>query len=200
MLKGKNEIEKIFSALAEHLENDSPGTIIEMLVCGGAALNVLEYVNRTTKDVDVVAFIDKNKNGKNVLVKANPLHPALVNAAEKVKNDFNLPESWINSGPASVMDFGLPRGLMERVETHKYGKNLIIHFLTRYDQIHFKLHAAVDQAGGKHYDDLMALKASAEELEQAAKWSMTHDPSEGYKMVLKDFLEKIGHKDVAKKL
>jgi hypothetical protein len=29
---------------------------------------------------------------------------------------------------------------------------------------------------------------------------MMHDPSEGYKMVLKDFLKKIGHKNVAEKL
>jgi len=29
---------------------------------------------------------------------------------------------------------------------------------------------------------------------------MTHDPSEGYSQVLKDFLKQIGHKNVAEKL
>lgn len=200
MFKGKTEIEKTLMALSEQLEAKSPGTVIKMLVCGGAALNVLGYVTRTTKDVDVVAFIDKNKNGDTILTKASPLKPILIEAGKLVQKDFNLPDNWINAGPSSVMDFGLPQGLMGRAETHKYGKNLIIYFLGRYDQIHFKLHAAVDQSGGKHYDDLMALKPNAEELEKAARWSMTHDPSEGYKMVLKDFLFKIGHKNVAEKL
>lgn len=200
MFKGKTEIEKIFTALSEQLEDKSHETVIEMLVCGGAALNVLGYVTRTTKDVDVIAFIDKNKNGVDILTKASPLKPALIEAGKLVQKDFNLPDNWINDGPASVMDFGLPKGLMDRAETHKYGKNLIIHFLDRYDQIHLKLHAAVDQSGGKHYDDLMALKPTAEELEQAARWSMTHDPSEGYRTVLKDFLLKIGYKNAAEKL
>ncbi|GAH39672.1 unnamed protein product, partial [marine sediment metagenome] len=58
--------------------------------------------------------------------------------------DFDLKENWLNAGPASVMDFGLPDGLMNRVQTRNYGKNLILHLLGRYDQIHFKLYAAVD--------------------------------------------------------
>lgn len=186
-------------ALSEQLKSE--GVVkIEMVVCGGAALNILGYVQRTTNDVDVIAFVDKNENGSTSLVKAIPLNPALVAPAERVRRDFNLPENWLNAGPASVMDFGLPPGLMNRVETHTYGKNLIIHFLTRYDQIYFKLHAAVDQSGGKHFDDLMALSPDAQELEEAARWTMTHDPSKGYREVLKDFLQKIGYQDVAKKL
>jgi hypothetical protein len=46
----------------------------------------------------------------------------------------------------------------------------------------------------------MTLKPTKKELEEAARWSMTHDSSEGYRGVLKDFLEKIGHKDVSEKL
>lgn len=199
MFEGKQEIEKILIALSEQLSAE--GVIhLEMVVCGGAALNILGYIKRTTKDVDVIAFVDKNKDGLTVLSKANPLKPALIKAAEKVKRDFGLPDNWLNAEPASVMDFGLPEGLMDRVETRIFGKNLVIHFLTRFDQIHFKLHAAVDQSGGKHYDDLTALKPTAKEIEKAARWSMTHDTSEGYKVVLKDFLERIGHRDVAERL
>jgi hypothetical protein len=169
-----------------------------MIVCGGAALNVLGYIRRTTKDVDVVALVEKN--GKSIsLVKEDPFSPLLKQAADKVRKDFNLPENWLNPGPASVMDFGLPKGLMERAETRFYGNVLIIRYLGRYDQIHFKLHAAVDQ-GGKHFDDLLALNPSSQELEDAARWSMTHDPSEGFRLILKDFLGRIGHRDVAAKL
>lgn len=199
MFKGEKEIETVLMALSEQLEAEGVESL-EMVVCGGAALNVLGYVERTTKDVDVIAFANRNKDGTIILTKASPLNPALLSAAMRVQKDFNLPDNWLNDGPASVMDFGLPDGLMDRVESRSYGKNLTIHFLSRYDQIHFKLHATVDQSGGKHYDDLMALKPNAKELEAAARWSMTHDPSEGYREVLKDFLEQTGHKDVAEKL
>ncbi|MBU4311469.1 MAG: nucleotidyl transferase AbiEii/AbiGii toxin family protein [Candidatus Omnitrophica bacterium] len=199
MFKHKEEIKRILRALSEQL--DAEGVInVEMVVCGGAALSILGYVQRTTKDIDVVAFVDKSKDGLTFLTKADPLRPEIIEAARKVQRDFNLPENWLNAGPASVMDFGLPEGLMDRVETRTYGKSLIIHFLSRYDQIHLKLHAAVDQSGGRHYDDLMALEPTVQELEDAARWSMTHDSSEGYRGVLKDFLEKIGYKDVAGKL
>lgn len=199
MFKGEKEIETVLMALSEQLEAEGVESL-EMVVCGGAALNVLGYVERTTKDVDVIAFANRNKDGTIILTKASPLNPALLSAAMRVQKDFNLPDNWLNDGPASVMDFGLPDGLMDRVESRSYGKNLTIHFLSRYDQIHLKLHATVDQSGGKHYDDLMALKPTKQELEKAARWSMIHDPSEGYREVLKDFLEQTGHKDVAEKL
>jgi len=117
-----------------------------------------------------------------------------------VAGDFNLPDNWINAGPASAVDFGLPEGIMERVATQKYGQKLTIHFSGRYDQIHFKLYASVDQGAGKHFDDLLALDPTAGELEEAARWSMTHDESEGYRKVLKDLLNHMGYKDVAEKL
>jgi len=200
MFEGKKEIENVLRALSEQLDVEGV-SVLEMVVCGGAALNILGYVQRTTKDIDVIAFVDKNKDGLPILAKASPLKPALVAAAKRVQRDFNLPENWLNDGPASVRDLGLPEGLMDRVETRSYGKNLIIHFLSRYDQIHFKLYAAVDRdRRDVHYSDLLALNPTAKELEEAARWSMTHDPSEGYKGVLKDFLKEIGCRDVVEKL
>ncbi len=198
MFEGKEDIERVFMALSEQLETLGGGSI-EMVVCGGAALNVLGFVQHPTKDVDVIAFVKKDKDGNRSLIKAQFLNSVLQEAADRVQKDFNLPENWLNAGPASVMDFGLPEGLINRVETRMYGKNLTIHFLGRYDQIHFKLWAAVD-IGGRHIDDLIALTPTANELEEAARWSLTHDSSEGYRMVLKDFLTQIGYRDVALKL
>jgi hypothetical protein len=57
----------------------------------------------------------------------------------------------------------------------------------------------VDQ-GGKHLEDLVALKPTATELEAAARWSMTHDVSEPYKEQLKKMLMDMGHSDVADRL
>jgi hypothetical protein len=198
MFTSASDIEHIFNALSEQLDALNVG-IIEIVVCGGAAMNVLGYVQRTTEDVDVIAFVGKNQHGKQHLVKAKPIKKELLKAAQRVADDFNLKDNWFNSAASSVMDFGLPVGLLERTETRTYNKNLIIHFLTRYDQIHFKLYAAVDR-GGKHVDDLLALKPTPEELEKAAHWSMTHDTSDGYKKVLKSFLTQLGYANVADKL
>lgn len=199
MFTDKKEIEVVLLALAEQIEVQGVRRL-EIVVCGGAALNILGFVKRTTKDIDLIAYVDEGKDGITVITKASPLKPELIKAAEKVQKDFNLPDKWINAAPAVVVDLGLPQGLMDRVETRVYGKSLIVDFLSRFDQIHFKLYATVDQSGGKHLDDLMALKPTHEEMEQASLWSMSQDVSEGYKGALKDMLSKIGFQDVADKL
>mgnify|MGYP001614693401 CR=1 FL=1 len=199
MFQDKKEIEKILSGLGEQLDAVN-ATIPELVVCGGSALNVLGLVSRTTKDVDIVAFARKNAKGNIHLERAEPFPYELIKASEKIARDFNLPEKWLNPGPTSAVDFGLPEGLMERVETRRFGKRLIVHFLSRYDQIYFKLYATVDQGMGKHYNDLLLLEPSAKELEEAARWSMTHDVSESFRQSIKDLLRHLGHEDVAERL
>jgi len=168
MFQDQKDIENRLSALGEHLESltDEP---VELLVCGGSALIVLGFAQRATKDVDVLAYVKKTASGEIEFINAKPLDDQLVEAAEKVARDFNLPDNWINTGPASAVDFGLPAGIMERVVTKNYGRKLTIHFLGRYDQIHFKLYASVDQGAGRHFDDLLALDPKANELEKAAR-------------------------------
>jgi len=199
MFQNQKDVENILSALGEQLESllDKP---VELLVCGGSALNLLSLVQRTTEDVDILAYVRRDEEGKVFIINAEPLTPELTEAAKKVGRDFNLSERWLNPGPASAVDLGLPEGLMGRAITRQYGKRLIIHFLGRYDQIHFKLYAAVDQGAGKHLDDLLALKPTSEEIENAARWSMTHDVSEGYKQNLRDLLSYLGFRDVAERL
>lgn len=63
----------------------------------------------------------------------------------------------------------------------------------RFDQICFKLYAAVDQGvGSKHAADLQRLDPTPEELLTAARWSRTHDPSDGYREVLAATLDALG--------
>jgi hypothetical protein len=199
VFRGKREIETILRALGEQLEavSDEP---VEFVVCGGSALNVLGFVQRATKDVDILAFIKRNTAGTISFTKNHPVGKKLSEASRKVAKDFNLPEDWINTDPTSAVDFGLPDGLMERATIKQFGKSLIIHFLGRFDQIHFKLYAAADQGAGKHFDDLRALHPTAEELEQAARWSMTHDVSEDYRQTLKEMLDHMGYGDVAQRI
>ncbi|HEV7492981.1 DUF6036 family nucleotidyltransferase [Baekduia sp.] len=63
------------------------------------------------------------------------------------------------------------------------------------DQIHFKLYAAVDQAG-KHLRDLEALEPQHDELIAAARWTRQHDPSEGFLEPLRQALAYFGIEDV----
>ena len=199
MFRDQKDVETILSALGEQLE-EIASEPLELLVCGGSALNVLGLVQRATKDVDVLAYVNRNTAGEVSFISADPLNKNLITASKKVARDFNLTENWLNAGPASATDLGLPNGILKRVKTIQYGQKLTIHFMGRYDQIHFKLYAAVDQGAGKHFDDLLALNPTPDELEQAARWSMTHDVPKGYRQVLKGLLNHMGYSDVAQRL
>jgi hypothetical protein len=156
-------------------------------VVGGSALIALGLVSRATRDVDVVAVLRDKE-----LVSAEPIPTSLLDAADIVARDFGLPSGWLNAGPASLFDLGLPDGFEQRAEQRSYGQSLQVLFASRLDQIHFKLYAAVDQGAGRHLADLKALTPSDDELVQAARWSETHDTSEGYRAMLANALKHFG--------
>jgi hypothetical protein len=179
---------EILAALAEQIA--ARGQHYELVVVGGSALLALGFINRPTKDIDVVAV-----RSAGVLRKADPLPKELIDARDRVTRDFDLLENWLNPGPAGLMDFGLPEGFLDRVETRNFGDALTVHFASRLDQIHFKLYAFADQEGGKHEQDLHALEPTRDELVKAARWSRTHDPSEGFLQLLEKALAKLGVED-----
>jgi hypothetical protein len=98
----------------------------------------------------------------------------------------------LNPGPTDLLRLGLPEGFIDRLERHDYGESLIVHLASRYDQIHFKLYALVDQGPGKHEEDLRALAPTEDELIAAAGWSTSQDPSEGYALMLRQALSHLG--------
>jgi hypothetical protein len=163
------------------------GASLELVVIGGSALQALGLIDRATRDVDVVALAD----GEN-LVSADPLPAELVAAARQVAKDFGLPEGWLNAGPADIVRLGLPVGFTERTEIRAVGPSLIVRFASRYDQIHFKLYAMVDQGAGRHEMDLKALSPSREELLASARWARTQDPSPGFRSELLAVLVYLG--------
>lgn len=196
--KNKEDVDRVLTALSEQLAAMNKPHV-DLLVCGGSALQALRLVSRTTRDVDVVALVSHNSAKGLIMSTAKPLPAHLVEAAKKVERDFQLKDDWLNPGPTSALDLGLPEGMLERAETCNYGNALTVRFISRYDQIHFKLYASVDQ-GGRHYEDLRKLNPTTEELEQAARWSMTHDVSEGYRGELKRYLKEMGHENVAQRI
>ena len=178
----------LLDALGEQLTAERERFTIA--VVGGSALLALGLVSRATRDVDVLAIVDGEE-----LRSAQPLPAALVGAAQTVARDFGLSKDWLNPGPTSLLDLGLPEGFFERAQHRHYGPGLEVLFASRVDQIHLKLYATVDQGAGKHLKNLQALAPTERELLDAARWSQTHDPSEGYRSVLARVLSHFGIDD-----
>jgi uncharacterized nucleotidyltransferase DUF6036 len=188
-IANRDTAERLLSALGEQLA--AVGQRYELVVIGGSGLLALGVIERSTRDVDLLALRSGDELGS-----AKPMPAALEAARNRVARDFSLPANWLNPGPTDLLDFGLPEGFIDRLERRDYGQALTVYFASRYDQIHFKLYALVDQGPGKHEDDLRSLSPTEEELVAAARWSRSHDPSEGYAQILGEVLAHMGVKDV----
>jgi hypothetical protein len=168
----------------------SRGQKYEVVAIGGSALLLFGYVHRSTRDLDIVALIERGK-----LVSAGPLPPALAEAVVDVARAVGLRPDWLNPGPTSVLELGLPEGFASRLEARTYG-GLTLHLAGRRDLIALKLYAAVDQGPeSKHTSDLRALAPTADELLAGARWSRTQDPSEGFRSQLVQTLAFFGVDD-----
>jgi hypothetical protein len=185
---GAERADELLAALGEQLA--AAGEHFDLVIIGGSALLALGLVERATRDVDVLAV--ETTEG---LTPADPLPATLAQARDRVARDFGLPADWLNPGPTELLRFGLPDGFLARVETRTYGPALTVRYAGRFDQIHFKLYAMVDQGAGRHEADLRALDPTADELVAAARWTRTHDPSEGFRQELVAVLAHLGVTD-----
>lgn len=184
-IKDRSDIERLLSALGEQLA--SAGERYELVVIGGSGLLALGVIERATRDIDIVAL-----RADGDLDTAEPMPEGLRAARDQVARDFSLPLEWLNAGPTDLLEFGLPNGFVDRLQRHDYGEGLVVYLASHYDQIHFKLYALVDQGPGKHEEDLRALSPTEEELIAAARWSTSQDPSEGYRLMLRQTLTHLG--------
>lgn len=188
-IANKAATDRLFVALGEQLA--AAGERYELVVIGGSGLLALGIIERSTRDVDLLALRSGDK-----LDSAEPLPKKLATARDRVARDFSLPVDWLNPGPTDLLTLGLPDGFIDRLERRDYGDSLSVYLASRYDQIHFKLYALVDQGPGKHEDDLRSLSPTDEELLAAAHWSRSHDPSEGYAQMLRGVLTHLGVENV----
>ncbi len=126
MMNGK----KITSYL-KHLAtvyNSLKGTPLEVSICGGAAINLLGFIQRVTKDIDIVS---------------PEILPETFREAVKITADyFGLKSDWINQGPIDLLRMGLPEGFHARCAKLDFQSTLIFCIASRLDQIHFKVYAA----------------------------------------------------------
>jgi hypothetical protein len=154
-------------------------------ICGGAALILTDMVHRATTDIDLLYPLE--------------LPPQFIEAAAIIAANHGLPKKWINQGPIDLYTMGLPDGYESRSTPLKLSQKITAHLAGRRDQIFFKLYAAADRAG-YHVDDLRQLSPTDEEILDAAKWSMTHDVSDGFRSILKSMLTQLGYGHVAQKI
>jgi hypothetical protein len=171
------------------------GLSYDVVAAGGSALMLLGLLARPTRDLDVVALI---RDGR--YVRADPLPADLVTAVRDVGATLGIGDQWLDPGPASLLDLGLPHGFEQRVETQRFG-SLILHLASRPDQICFKLYAATDQGpDSKHFADLKGLTPTRAELIAGARWARTQDPSENFRSELVGLLRTMGMTDAAEAL
>lgn len=185
MTSGREELTRALQALGETLA--IRGQAATLVVVGGGSLLLLGQLDRPTADIDVLAVVDGERYRK-----ADPLPQPVATAALEVSSAYGLAVDWLNPGPTSPLDLGLPAGFRERVSVRPYGA-LEIRFASRYDQIHFKLYAAVDRGERSvHTADLERLRPTTAELRDAAAWARTHDPSEPFAAELRRALSYFG--------
>ena len=186
-----SDIERVFAALGELLAAE--GMEFGIVVLGGAALNLLGIVERTTRDVDVLAITSSTLgDGLLSLTPPEPLPEPLKRAIDRGARDFRLPEDWVDTTMGLQLQTGLPPGLERRIHWSRYG-GLVVGLVDRYDLIYFKLYAAADSGGpaSVHYQDLIALRPSSIELQEAATWVRKQDPSAGFSIILEQVMERL---------
>jgi hypothetical protein len=188
-------LQNALSALAGFLEADGaePESLV---VIGGSALITLGIISRTTKDVDIMAGVDPERG----LVDPRPLSEALKAAADKVALELQLDPHWLNTGPADQVLAGLPEGFLSRLTRHEYGPCLTIFYPDRFDLIHLKLFAIVDQGAGRHVRDLASLQPTDAELMLAARWVLTQDVGEVFPQIVHNTLTSLGYGHLTKRL
>jgi hypothetical protein len=184
---GRENLDEALRTLGAVLE--ARGLTSGILVAGGSSLLLLGFIDRPTADLDVIGLTSAES-----YVKAEQIPAPLAEAVRDVAAALGLSETWLNNGPAALFDLGLPKGYETRITVQRYG-GLEVHIAGRYDQLCFKLYAAADHSwdpASKHFADLEDMEPTAEELLAAARWTRTHDPSEGFLAELTQTLARLG--------
>lgn len=200
MFDSKNAIEKALERFGRKLVfNDIEP--LKLIVCGGSALNVLGLIARATRDVDIVALANVDDQGNVHPSKKTTLPKEVVRIIKEVAIDFQLEPDWLNMGPVSLLEMGLPPGLEKRLISRDYGPCLTVYFISRIDQIHFKLYAMIDgQKGARHWQDLEILKPTENELQSVVRWLLNRRTSIAFRSRVKKIIRGMGYDKIAKNI
>jgi hypothetical protein len=186
---GRAQLEIALTALGELLA--ARELHYEVVLVGGGNLILRELIARpSTKDLDILGA--RTANGVDQM---RPMPEPLRDAVIDVGRAFGLADDWLNTGPDSLLDLGLPNGFSERLERRDFG-GLVAWLAGRFDMVCFKLYAAVDQGPrSRHFQDLREMEPERDDLLAAARWATSHDPSPGFRSLLVDTLRGLGVED-----
>lgn len=105
--------------------------------------------------------------------------------------DFGLPKDWLNAVVGSQWDTGLPPGLAEDITWESYSA-LEVGFVGRATLIDLKFYAAIDQGPESvHWQDLLALRPTGEEIERAVHWTLTQDAGSEFKSFVREASDRL---------
>lgn len=198
IFSGKKNIEEALKQLnAKIVYAELPS--LRLVSCGGASLNIMGWVDRSTSDVDILCEATIGRGGKVRLEARKTLTPQLKKLIAEVGQELGLQEEWLNLGPALLMNFGLPTGIEQRLQPKSFGEGLTLFIISRLDQIHFKMYAAMNpkERSEIHLSDLLELGPSVEEARAAVRWLSKRKHSSAFKKKLKEVLDRIGHAALA---
>ena len=171
---------------------------ISLVVCGGSALNVLNIARRTTRDVDVLAIVEETAKGIQLRYD-RPLPKDFCGLVASVGHDLGLLDDWLNMGPRDVLQvYGAPPGMTDRWVRREYGPSLTLYFVSRLDQVHFKLLAAADpKAEPRHLEDLVQrIRPTVEEVRAAVGWLIGRETSPWFRGNVRRAVEALGYDDI----
>lgn len=151
--------QNLFEAFDKYLLNKN--LEFSGVVIGGAALILMGVISRATRDIDF-------------------LHPTIPDEIKKASEDFaaaetqwKLDKDWFNNGPISLQK-DLPSGWNMKIQSIFQGKSLQLFSLGREDLIKSKLFAYCDRTQ-PDFDDLLKIKPSAFEIDEAFEWVVNRD-------------------------
>jgi len=198
---GKQGIEKALKRLnAKMVYADMEP--LELVSCGGASLNLMGWVARSTSDVDIIGSARVGAKGKVKLQPEGPLPAQFTELVGEVGRELGIRQDWLNFGAAPLVQFGLPLGFEHRLKRRRFGRCLALHLASRLDQIHLKVYAAMDPKTRleTHLGDLLDLEPTEAEAKAVVDWLLGRMTSPAFRRKLKQVLDRIGHEKLAQTL
>lgn len=176
------DVRKTIEQFDEYLANQNLS--FEAVIIGGAALVLLNVIERATRDCDVL-----------VPQLSIPIATAATAFAKETQDTLSpLDSDWLNNGPSSLTKV-LPPDWSERLEIVFTGKALILKSLGRSDMLLSKLFALCDR--GTDLIDCLALKPTRTELNDSLEWLKSQDANtlwpEHVSATIKDLAERLSY-------
>lgn len=165
------QVRRLLGALGELLQ--AKGISVRILIVGGASLNLAGWIPpRSTDDVDVLA---RHGEGPDPLADPATLPSGFFEAVRTVARDFRVSDDWLNTEVAQQWSTGLPPGADRGIRWERFD-SLGVGLAGRQTMVTLKLFAAADRGvESVHFQDLVALEPSEEELDDAREWVSEQD-------------------------